>query len=297
MATGADVTAILMQEAQDEEVPSQGRRRLGELFRNAGATTGLGILSVLVLLTLIAPLIAGHNPNLANFLALNQSPSSLHWFGTDYLGRDMWARVLYGGRISLPAGLGVVALGAAIGVPLGLASGYVGGFLDDIVMRLMDILLSFPGIILAIGVIGILSPGLTSAIIAIGITGIPFYARFVRGSTLSMKENEYIAAARVSGTRHVRIVSRHILPNVLGPLVVLGSSNFGYAILATAALSYLGLGTQPPTSDWGVLVSQGYQYMFQAASEVIFPGLAIVLTVLSVNLLADGLTDVLDIRR
>jgi peptide/nickel transport system permease protein len=204
---------------------------------------------------------------------------------------------VYGGRISLPAALGVVLLGAGIGVPIGVVSGYVGRTFDDVVMRLMDILLSFPSIILAIGVIGILSPGLVAAIIAIGITGIPFYARFVRGSTLAVKEHDFIASARVAGTRDLHIIWRHILPNVLGPLVVIGASNFGYAILSIAALSFLGLGTQPPTSDWGVLVSQGRTYMFQAASEVLFPGIVIILAVLSVNLLADGLSDVLDVRR
>jgi peptide/nickel transport system permease protein len=204
--------------------------------------------------------------------------------------------VVYGGRISFPAGLGVVVLAAGIGVPFGLLAGYIGRVVDDIFMRLMDMLLAFPGIVLAIGVIAILGVGLTSAIIAIGVTSIPYYARFVRASTLSAKEEDYITAARVVGSSHLRIIRRHVVPNVLGPLVVLGASNFGYAILATAALSYLGLGTQPPTSDWGVLMSQGYQHMFEAASEVIFPGLAIVLTVLGVNLLADGLTDAFSAR-
>jgi peptide/nickel transport system permease protein len=165
--------------------------------------------------------------------------------------------------------------------------------MDDGLMRLMDVLLSFPGLILAIGVIGILSPGLASAVIAIGITSIPFYARFVRGGTLSVKEMDYVAAAQALGAPHRRVISHHILPNVLGPVVVLAASNFGYAILATAGLSYLGLGSQPPTSDWGVLLSQGYQYLYLSPTEIVFPGVAIVSVVLAVNLIADGLGDVL----
>ena len=258
----------------------------------AGTTT----LLVLTVVSIFAPLIARYNPDIQNYFLLNASPSGSHWFGTDYVGRDMWARVLYGGRISLPAGLGVVLLGAGIGVPLGLLAGYIGGLSDDIFMRLMDILFAFPGIILAIFVIGILSPGLTSAVLAIGITAIPFFARFVRGSTLAMKEQDYVMAAMTLGTRHHTIIRRHILPNVLGPVTILCATTFGYAILATAALSYLGLGSAPPTSDWGTLVYQGYQHMFDAASEVIFPGLAIVGTVLAVNLIADALTDAFNPR-
>jgi peptide/nickel transport system permease protein len=297
MTTQGGIAELAAETSNGEEVFDESEGLLSRILRSGTAIAGLVILLVLVVVSLIAPLIARYNPDIINVLALNQAPSGSHWFGTDYVGRDLWARVVYGGRISLPAGLGVVLLGAGIGVPIGLVSGYVGRLFDDIIMRVMDILLSFPSLILAIGVIGILSPGLTSAIIAIGITSIPFYARFVRGSTIAMKENDFILAAHVSGTRDLHIIRRHILPNVLGPLVILGASNFGYAILSTAALSFLGLGTQPPTSDWGVLVSQGRTYMFQQASEMLFPGVVIILTVLSVNLLADGLTDVLDTRR
>lgn len=283
-------------EAEYDLTGWQRRRMLRALLRNKGVLIGVGILAVLVLVTLIAPLIARYNPDTINVFALNNPPSGAHWFGTDYLGRDLWARVLYGGRISLPAGLGVIALGAGIGLPIGIVAGYVGGKVDNVFMRLMDILLSFPGLILAIGVVGILSPGLVSAVIAIGITSIPFFARFVRGSTLTLKQMDYVLAARALGTRHHRMIVRHIVPNVLGPVIVLAASTFGYAILSTAALSYLGLGSQPPTSDWGVLLSQGYQYVFQSTTEILFPGLAIVLVILAVNLIADGLTDVFNLR-
>ena len=276
---------------QSHSTKRRPSRIRGQLLRNTGFVVGCTILSALVLLSLAAPLIARYNPNAINVLLLNQSSTGAHWFGTDYLGRDLWARVLYGGRVSLPAGLGVVLVGAGIGIPLGLLAGYIGGRTDDIFMRLMDILFAFPGIILALFVIGILSPGLTSAVLAIGITAIPFFARFIRGSTLAMKQQDYVTAAVTLGSRHGTIITRHILPNVLGPVTILCATTFGYAILATAALSYLGLGTAPPTSDWGTLIYEGYQHMFDAASEVIFPGLAIVLTVLSVNLIADALTD------
>lgn len=295
LAINPDIAQVLAEDPESFAPSSHRSRVMAELRRNWGAMAGIVMLCGIILVTLAAPLIAGHDPNAIGFF-LNQSPSGSHWFGTDYLGRDLLARVMYGGRISLPAGLGVVVLSVGAGVPLGLVAGYVGKTLDDVIMRFMDILLSFPGIILAIGVIGILSAGLGSAIIAIGITSIPFYARFVRGSTLSLKEQDFIVAAHVAGTRHVNIIRRHILPNVLGPLLVLAASSFGYAILLTAGLSFLGLGTQPPTSDWGVLVSQGNANMFLAASEVIFPGLAIAVTVLSVNLIADGLTDAFDVR-
>jgi peptide/nickel transport system permease protein len=296
MVINAERAEVAAEPTEDIGVKSARSRVLTELLHDGGALAGMGFLALLVVLTLIAPLIARHNPDIINVLALNQGPSANHWFGTDYLGRDLWARVLYGGRVSLPAGLGVVLVASGVGVPLGLLAGYIGGLVDDVFMRLMDILLAFPGIVLAVGVIAILGAGLNSAILAIGITSIPFFARFARGSTLATKEEAYVAAAHVVGTPHRRIVRRHILPNVAGPLIVLGAATFGYAILATAALSYLGLGTQPPTSDWGVLMSQGYDHMFEAASEVIFPGLAIVLTVLGANLLADGLTDAFNAR-
>jgi peptide/nickel transport system permease protein len=281
---------------EDFKQPWLRSRVLRDSLRHWSLMTGVAVLAVLVIVAVSAPLIARYDPDSINVFTLNYPPSGAHWFGTDYLGRDLWARVVYGGRISLRAGLGVVALAAGIGVPIGIVAGHVGGWIDDVLMRMMDILLSFPGLILAIGVIGILSPGLGSAIIAIGITSIPYYARFVRGGTLAVKEMDFVAAAHALGVSHRRVISHHILPNILGPVVVLTASNFGYAILATAGLSYLGLGSQPPTSDWGVLLSQGYQYLYLSPTEILFPGVAIVSVVLAVNLIADGLGDVLSRR-
>lgn len=296
IATDIEQAQTSREQADTSATPRRANRLVAELLRNASVVGGAGALGMLAIISIAAPLVAGHNPDAWNPNALNQYPTASHWFGTDYLGRDLFARVVYGGRISLLAGLGVLAIGAGIGVPLGLIAGYIGGILDDVFMRLMDIILSFPGIVLAILVVGILAPGLTSAVIAIGIGSIPFFARFIRGSTLSIKEHDYVLAARVLGTRNLRIVRRHILPNALGPLVVLCATTYAYAILGTAALSFLGVGSQPPTSDWGVLLTQGNQYMFVCATELIFPGLAILVTIMASNVLGDGLSHVLNRR-
>ncbi|MBV9282924.1 MAG: ABC transporter permease [Chloroflexi bacterium] len=284
--------------AQEVEAPAASRS--GELLRrvlaNPSAVIGLALLLLMVGLAVFAPLIAHYGPNTIDVSSFNQEPSGAHWFGTDYLGRDVWSRCLYGGRISLPAGLQVVALGFALGTPLGLVAGYVGGFVDDLIMRLMDVLFSFPGFLLAIGVVAILGPGLESAVIAVGIAIAPSFARVARGSTLSARENDYVLAARLLGTPHRRIIFRHILGNVIGPLIVVATLSLGGAILVTAGLSYLGLGTQLPTSDWGTMLSGGYSHMFEAWSEVAFPGLAIVISVLGVNLLGDGLSDAFNPR-
>lgn len=266
------------------------------LVHNPSAMAGLFFLLLVVILAILAPWIARYSPDAVNISALNGDPSLVHWFGTDYLGRDMWSRVVWGGRVSLPAGIGVNLIAFGIGVPLGLAAGYAGRVLDEAIMRLMDVLLSFPGILLAIGVVAILGPGITSAVIAVGIVSIPGFARIARGSTLRAKENDFVQASRAAGASHFRILLRHILPNVVDPLIVLATLNLGYAILVTAALSFLGLGTQLPTSDWGTMLSQGYEHMFESWSEVTFPGLAIMIAVLGVNLFGDGLADALNPR-
>lgn len=266
------------------------------LVRNPSAMAGFFFLLLVIVLAILAPWIAHYNPDAVNITDLNQDPSSTHWFGTDYLGRDMWSRVVWGGRISLPAGIGVNLISFGIGVPLGLIAGYAGRAADEIIMRIMDVLLSFPAILLAIGVVAILGPGIISAIIAVGIVSIPGFARIARGSTLRARENDFVQASRAVGAGHLRVLLRHILPNVVDPLIVLATLNLGYAILVTAALSFLGLGTQLPTSDWGTMLSQGYEHMFESWSEVTFPGIAIMVAVLGINLLGDGLADALNPR-
>lgn len=293
-------TVEVPQATVEESLGPQRSAWLSQILRrlvgNPSAMIGLALLLVMVVLSIIAPMIARYGPNTIDIANLNQDPTSAHWFGTDYLGRDVWSRVLYGGRISLPAGLGVIAIAFIIGTPMGLVAGYSGGLIDDVIMRVVDILLSFPGILLAIGVVAILGPSLNSAVVAVGITSVPGFARVARGSTLRAREQEYVEAARALSAGNVYIIFRHILPNIVDPLIVLATLTLGSAILATSALSFLGLGTQIPSSDWGTLLSLGYEHMFESWSEVTFPGLAIVITVLGINLFGDGLSDALNPR-
>jgi peptide/nickel transport system permease protein len=279
---------------------SWGRQIARRLIRNPNAIAGLGLLGFMVFVSAAAPLLTHYNPDQApiNFSlsGLNVLPSGAHPFGTDYLGRDLLSRVLYGGRASLPAGLGVVVIAFSIGVPFGTIAGYIGGLIDDVIMRGVDVLLAFPGIILAVGVVTILGPSLLSTVVAVGIASIPAYARIARGSSLQAREQDYVAAARAQGAGHRHIILRHVIPTILDPLIVVMTLNLGAAILATAALSFIGLGTQPPASNWGTLLNAGYEHMFESWAEVVFPGLAIVISVLGINLLGDGLADALNPR-
>ena len=275
---------------------SWSRQLLRRLITNPSAVVGMVLMGVIVLAAILAPLIARANPDAINISALNLEPSRLHPFGTDYLGRDMWSRVIWGSRVSMPAGLGVILISFGAGTPMGLIAGYMGGVVEEIVMRFVDLLLAIPSIMLAILIVAILGPSLQSAVIGVGIANIPGFARIARGSTLATREREYVASARALGAGNISILFRHIMPNVIDPLVVLATISLGYAILATAALSYLGIGTQVPTSDWGTMLSSGYEHMHQSWSEVTFPGLAIVVAVLGINLLGDGLGDALNPR-
>ncbi len=223
-------------------------------------------------------------------------PSPQHWFGTDDLGRDVFSRVLHGARISPLVGLAAVAISSLTGVAMGLVSGYAGGVVDNLIMRVVDVLLAFPGIVLAIGIVAILGPGLNNAMLAVGIAGVPTFARVVRGSVLVEKEKEYVEAARLLGAPVPRILVLHILPNVMAPVIVLATLGVATAIVAAAALSFVGLGAQLPTPEWGAMLSQGRNYLSNQWWVAVFPGLAIATTVLGVNLLGDGLRDVLDPR-
>jgi peptide/nickel transport system permease protein len=272
------------------------RQILRRLFSNPAAIMGMVLLGGVVLVALLAPIIAHGNPDAVNVFDLDKEPSASHWFGTDYLGRDMWTRVVYGSRTSLAAGMGVILIAFGIGTPLGLIAGYIGGVIDDFIMRLVDLLLCFPFIILTIGIVAVLGASLQSAVIAVGVATIPGFARIARGSTLAARERDFVLSARSLGGGHGHILFRHVLPNIVDPLIVLATINLGYAILATAALSFLGLGTQLPSSDWGTMLSLGYEHMFQSWSEVAFPGLAIAVSVLGINLLGDGLADALNPR-
>lgn len=254
----------------------------------------LAILVVEVLAALFAPWIAPHPPDAINYLAAQAAPGPGHWLGTDDLGRDILSRLIYGGRDSLLIAVASVVMGATAGTIVGLVAGYFRGSTEWVLMRAVDVLLSIPGIVIALVVIAMLGEGLNDLIIAIAVGEIPVFARTVRGAVLTVREREYVEAARAVGARAGRIITRHILPNAIGPIVVLATLDLGVAILNAAGLTYLGLGPPPPTPEWGSMLNEAQNYMPQAWWMAVFPGLAIMVTVLSFNMLGDGLRDILD---
>jgi peptide/nickel transport system permease protein len=274
--------------------PAGGRRWLRRL------TPGMWIGSVIscgfITVALAAPWIAPHDPIAPVIEAVLQSPSRDHPFGTDELGRDVLSRVVYGSRVSLEVGIVAVGIAATIGTAGGLGAGFYGGTFDAAVMRATDVLLAFPGILLAIAIVATLGPSLTNVMIAVGIGAIPVYARTVRGSTLAVRRMEYVEAARAAGATTGRIITRHVLRNITAPIVILATLGVGVNILIAAGLSYVGLGAQPPTPEWGAMLSGARQYLRDAWWTAVFPGLAITLTVVGMNLLGDGLRDILDPR-
>jgi peptide/nickel transport system permease protein len=266
------------------------------LLRNKGAVAGLLTLVVLALAAVLAPLLPLPDPIQIDPTHALYSPGTPYLFGSDQYGRDVLSRVVYGGRISLVVGPIAVAIALVPGVFVGLLAGYYGSWVDVVLMRAVDVMLAFPGILLALGIVAVLGPSLTSLMIAVGISSIPTYARLTRASVLSARENLYVDAARVVGASDASILVRHILPNVVAPVVIVGTLGVGAAILVAATLSFLGLGSQPPTAEWGRMLSEGRQYLREQWWIATFPGLSIMLTVLALNLLGDGLRDALDPR-
>jgi peptide/nickel transport system permease protein len=266
------------------------------LGRQRGAVVGLVILGGLALMALGAPGLSPRDPIKTAARDALQPPGPRFVLGSDQFGRDVASRVLHGARVSLTVGLISVSIAVALGAPLGLVSGYYGGRLDGLIMRVMDVLLAFPGILLALAIVSVLTPGLTNVMIAVGLSAVPTYARLVRASVLSARENLYVEAARALGGRDLGILARYILPNVVAPLIVTATLGLGTAILSAAALGFLGLGSQPPQPEWGRMLSEGRDYLREAWWISTFPGLGIMLTVLAMNLLGDGLRDVLDPR-
>jgi len=264
------------------------------LFRNKLAITGMVIMGVFLLTAVFAPLIAPYHPLKQELIMRRRPPSQEHWFGRDDLGRDILSRIVFGARFSLQVGVLSVGFAIVIGAIIGAIASFLGGWVDNIVMRLMDVMLAFPALLLAIAIVTILGPGLINMLYAIGIVSIPAYARIVRASVLSVKEQDYILAARAVGVPPTRMLVRNVLPNCLTPLIVQGTLGIGTAILDAAGLSFLGLGAQPPKPEWGAMLGQGRYSMFTAPHIVVFPGVAIMLTVLGFNLLGDGLRDSLD---
>ncbi len=271
-------------------------RTLRAFLANRLAIAGVVILLLLVLGATFAPILVPYSPTATDFSALQQGPSAKHWFGTDQLGRDILSRVFYGARVSLAAGLVSVLIALVLGGLIGLVAGFYGGWIDDVLMRLTDAMLAFPFLVLAIALAAVLGPSLQNTMLAIGVVTTPVFARLIRGQVLAERPRDYVQAAVALGGGDGRIIARHLLPNILGPLIVQVSLSTATAVLAEATLSFLGLGVQPPTPSWGSMLNDARGYLSQAPHMALFPGLAIFLAVLAFNLIGDGLRDAFDPR-
>lgn len=292
-------------QVQGSEVKQENPRVKGfkdfyrRLKKNKSALVGFYVLVFLFFVSIFGALdanygITGVSSNATNLTSKLQGPSAEFWFGTDHLGRDIFFRILHGMYITLGVGFAATFLAALVGVPLGILSGYYGGWLDTIIMRIMDVLLAFPGILLALAIVSVLGGSTINVTIAIAIGAIPQFARIVRGSTLTTKNLEYIDAIRALGARDGKIIFQHVLPNIMSPIIVNTTLLIATAILSAAALSFLGLGVQPPTPEWGAMLNDGRNYIYQAGHITLFPGSMIVIVVLAFNLFGDGLRDALD---
>ncbi|MDF2902913.1 MAG: binding-protein-dependent transporter inner rane component [Bacillus sp. (in: firmicutes)] len=287
-------TELVMTNEAEEELVSPWKEAWLSFCKNRLALAGLGIVLFFIILAIIAPFIAPYSFQEQELTNRLLAPSSEHWFGTDDFGRDIFSRILYGSRISLWVGFFSVLGSSIIGSLLGILAGYYGRWVDTIISRTFDIMLAFPSILLAIAVVAILGPSLQNALIAIAVINIPNFGRLVRSKVLSVKQEEYIMAARAVGMKDSRILLHHILPNSITPIIVQGTLAIATAIIEAAALGFLGLGAQAPTPEWGKMLADSKQYLVQAPWTLFFPGLAIMLTVLGFNLMGDGLRDVLD---
>lgn len=265
-----------------------------KLQKNKAAMVGGFLIVFFIVVAIIGPFITPYDPDTQIIVDKLATPSADHWFGTDHLGRDIFSRIIHGMKITLYIGFFSVILGATVGVFLGIVSGYYGKRTDMIIMRCMDVLLAFPGILLALAIVSVLGASLNNVIIAVAIFSVPVFARIVRGSTLAVKNLEYVDAIKVLGASDARIIFKHILPNVTSPLIVQATLNIATAILAASGLSFLGIGAQPPMPEWGAMLSDGRNYLYNAPHVAFFPGMAIVTVVLAFNILGDGLRDALD---
>jgi peptide/nickel transport system permease protein len=280
-----------------DELESPARRALRRLFARKGAVVGLLVIAAFVALAVFAPLIVPYDPIATSWTLVRKPPSALHWFGTDDLGRDILSRVIFGARASLLAGAISVGIALSVGVPFGLLAGYRGGFIDALISRITDAMLACPFLILAIALAAFLGPSLGNAMIAIGVTTTPVFIRLTRGQTIAVKVEDYVEAARAIGNPRWRIALFHILPNILPALLVQATLSIAAAIIAEAALSFLGLGQQPPAPSWGSMLNAAQRFLTNAPWMALWPGLAIFLVVLSFNLVGDGLRDALDPRQ
>lgn len=269
---------------------------LRRLWRHKAAVAGLFILIVLILAAVFAPMLTPHSPTLGDFASSLAKPGQGHLMGADEQGRDVFTRVLYGLRLSMLVGVISVSIGLVFGVSLGAVAGYKGGVVDSLIMRALDVVLAFPTFLLALAIVIGLGQGLDKAIIAVGIVSIPQYARITRGAVLSVKENDYVHAARATGASERRVLLRHVLPNIFAPLLVRATLGTSEAVLETAGLSFLGLGAKLPTPELGLMIARAREYFYDSPHLIYFPGLTITLMILALNLLGDGLRDALDPR-
>jgi peptide/nickel transport system permease protein len=266
-------------------------------LRNPISLVGTLVLLVMVVLALIGSWIVPFGTNATDVANALQAPNTVHWFGTDDLGRDVFSRVVISAQVSLRVALVSVVIALTVGVLLGIISGYAGGLLDNTLMRVVDVMFAFPMLILALAIVAVLGPGANTAMIAIGVVYIPIFARIARASTLSVRTEPYVKASLTMGTGHVRVLAKHVLPNISGPIIVQTSLSLAFAILSEAALSFLGLGVQPPQPSWGRMLFEAQAFMGSAWWLSVFPGAAIFVTVLAFNLVGDGLRDILDPQR
>lgn len=275
---------------------SEAKRVFRRLLKNRRAVVGGILLLIIILMAIFAPFVAPYDPVKQNIRNRLQGPSREHILGTDQFGRDTFSRVVYGARISLRVGFSAILIAVVVGCLLGLVAGYYGGMLDNIIMRIMDVLMALPGFLLALAIVAALGPGMQNVILAIGISYIPSFARLMRSSVLTVRELDYVSAAEALGSSDARILFRHILPNSLNPIIVMVTLSLAGAILSAAGLSFLGMGAQPPTPEWGSMISSSRPFIRVSHWCVTIPGLAIFTTVLCLNLVGDGLRDALDPR-
>ncbi len=275
---------------------SPGRRALRRLFHRPAAVFGLAVVLAFVAVAIFAPLVAPYDPIQTSWSLIRKAPSAAHWLGTDENGRDILARIVFGARASLTAGVISVSIAVSVGLPIGLFAGYVGGWPDALISRVVDAMLACPFLILAIALAAFLGPSLFNAMIAIGISATPIFVRLARGATMAVKVEDYVEAARAVGNPRWRVAVRHILPNIVPPVMVQATLAIAAAIIAEASLSFLGLGQQPPSPSWGSMLNSAQRFLSQAPWMAVFPGVSIFLVVLAFNLLGDGLRDALDPR-
>jgi peptide/nickel transport system permease protein len=295
--SGAASEATAVPPSGPVAVETPARRAMRQFARRPAAVFGAAVLLLVLVLALFAPWLAPYDPLATSWSAVRKAPSAAHWFGTDEVGRDLLARVIWGARASLAAGLVAVLIAVAVGLPLGMVAGYVGGWVDMLIGRLTDAMLAIPFLILAIALAAFLGPSLSNAMIAIGVTATPIFVRLARGQVLQARAEDWVEAARAVGNPRARILVRHILPNIVPPVLVQATLTIASAIIAEASLSFLGLGQQPPAPSWGSMLNTAQRFLTQAPWMALFPGAAIFVTVLAFNLVGDALRDALDPRR